>query len=289
MVLLAKEGNNHKLLDQLPKLIQDDRSVYPKVLLDPNLASLRPKLYPVLAKIFKEARSEGFRHMRHLTEELNALREWYQQPEAELTAIERAVGRVRDLIKSNSYYGYRDAADAGETLPKNIRTVLERRKTHLGHEYAITLDTAKRHLDALASSPDLVNKSNTKSRLAKIQKELSYLQSKQSFDTANQFWQAWKDLQALKLALQQLDPTTRQSGFFTPGKTRLFRYVLLYGLSSSTLVGTTLFGVVGYLTYYSHLRLPQHRLLLYLAFGALGGFLVGSAMGWLVQLYRNRQ
>jgi class 3 adenylate cyclase/tetratricopeptide (TPR) repeat protein len=285
MALLAKEGEDNKLLNQLPKLIQDDRSVYLKVLLDPNLASFRRKLYPVLSKILKEARSAGFQQMSHLTEELNALREWYQQPEEKLTAIERAVGRVRDLIKSNSYYGYRDAADAGEILPKKIRAVLERRKTHLGHEYAVTLDTVKRHLDALTSSPDPVSKGSTQSRLAKIQQALSQLQTKQSFDTANQFWRAWKDLQALKLALQQLDPTTKQSGFFAPGNN--LRHVLLYGLSSSILVDTTFVGVVGYLTYFSHLRLPQHRWFLYLAFGALGGFLVGSVMGWLVQRYRH--
>ena len=46
---------------------------------------------------------------------------------------------------------------------------------------------------------------------------------------------------------------------------------------------TTLFGILGYLVYFSDLELTPGTLLPSLLWGGLGGVLLGSGVGWLVQ------
>jgi class 3 adenylate cyclase/tetratricopeptide (TPR) repeat protein len=283
VALSAKEDNDDQTLTKLQKLIQDDRVVYLKVLLDPAFAPLRAKLQPLLSTLLKEVQSIALDHMKRITEELNALREWYQQPTAELVAMERAVDRMRQHIKSESYFGYRDAAHEGEVLQKRIQKLISRRKTHLHRAFTTTLEATQRHLIALASSPQHAKKSPADSRMAKLQKELSRLRTLNHFPTANQFWRAWRDLHALKTAVQQLDPSY---GF---SKHPRLWYILLFGLGGSAIVDTSLFGVYGYLAYFSRLYVPEQQLFFWLACGALVGFLAGSGVEWIVRWYRSRR
>jgi class 3 adenylate cyclase len=287
IALLAHEGKDDKVLTQLEKLIQDDREVYLKVSLDPAFSPLQSKIHPLLSRLGQEARVAALDHMHHVTEMLNMLRAWYPQPEPEILAAERAVAQMRRQIKTESYFGYRDAIDAGESLPKRMQTLLSRRKTHLHNAFTTTLDTTPPRLRALACSPRFAEKGSAVDRLVKLQKELSRLQTLTQIDTANQFWHAWERLQQLNTAVQELASSTQQRGSGRRGKTRSLWDGLLFCLGGSIIAAATIFAVLGFLVYFAHLELSEYRLLLFLSFAALGGFLAGGSVDLLRRWLRS--
>lgn len=287
LALLVKEGDEKKVLPQLESLIQDDRRVYLQVMLDPSFAPWREQIHLLLSTLLQAARTEAIEHTNRMTEELNTLRQWYLQPEAELTAIERTLDRTRQHIKSSSYFGYRDAVHEGTVLQAKMLQVLARRQAHLHREYTETLATVQAQLTVCSKTPDLARQGHRATRLATCRTELTRLQALTSFGSPGQFWKAWKDLQTLKTAIQELDPTAQRRVPMGPGKKRRLLSVWLFGMGGSILVDAVLFAVLGYLTYFSGSPLPERQLLLFLAGGALGGFLLGSVVGWLVRWRRS--
>jgi class 3 adenylate cyclase/tetratricopeptide (TPR) repeat protein len=287
MALLVKEGDEKKALPQLQSLIQDDRTVYVRVLLDPSFSPWREQIRPLLSALLQEARAAAIEHVHRTTEELNTLRQWYLQPEAELTAIERTLEHMRQHIKSDSYFGYRDAMHEGTVLQAKIPQLLTRRQAHVQREYSETLATVQTQLTVCAKTPDLARQGHRATRLAACRTELTRLQALTSFSSPGQFWRAWKDLQALKAAVQELDSTAQQRVSRGAGKERRLLSVWLFGMGGSILADAVLFAILGYLTYSSRLLLSERQLLLFLAVGALGGCLLGSTVGWLVRWGRS--
>lgn len=286
IALLVQEDRADEALSRLGKLIQDDRSVYVKALLDPELERLRDRIRPLLTTLCQAARTKAMACLRNLTEDINSLREWYGQPEGELVPVEQALQRLRQHIKSDSYFGYSDATQEGDALQAKIHTVLGRRKTLLQREYTTTLAVLEELLRALSRAH---NTAPVTERLAKLQRELARLQVLTGFHTPAEFWRAWEKAQRLKAAVHELNPAAPRGNLWAPRPKRLLRSLLPFGIIGSVLVDIPLFAVLGYFTYFSEFRLPPGKLLLLLASGALVGYLCGSAVGLLVQGYRSRR
>ncbi|HEY7489840.1 MAG TPA: adenylate/guanylate cyclase domain-containing protein [Candidatus Tectomicrobia bacterium] len=287
IALLVKADNEKKVLTQLQTLIRDDRRVYLQVMLDPAFAPLRDKIHALLSTLFQEARTEAIEQMNRVTEALNALREWYLHPEGELTAMEHSLDRMRQHIKSDSYFGYCDAVHEGTILQGKIQQLTGQRQAHLQRDFTATCATLQGQLTACAHSP-LGRQPPMATQLAKYQQELTRLQSQSSCSVPRHFWQAWKVLQKLQTAVQELRPTPqRQAPTGSKEKWRLLS-LSLFGVGGSILVDSALFAILGYLTYASGLRLPEGQILLFMAYGAFGGMLLGSTVGWLVHWYRSR-
>ena len=289
IALAAKEEKSDNILAQLHKLIQDDRVVFLKVLLDPAFAPLQANIVPLLSTLLREARAAAMEQMVAVMEELNALRPWYPQPEADLISIERVVESMRQHIKSGSYFGYRDAAHEGELLRHRIQKHLAHRQAHLRREFSATLNAIQQTLQPPATSPRLSSLAQQGHRTGHYQQELARLQRLRDVHTANRFWRAWKDLQVLKTAVEHLDPSMRKRRIRQQNQGNTLRSMVLFGLSAGVVVDTAVFGILGYLMYFSGLRLSEQRLLVFLTCGALGGCLMGTALGWAVNWYRTRR
>jgi hypothetical protein len=287
IALLAKEDNEKKVLTQLQTLIRDDRRVYLQVMLDPAFAPLQDKIHPMLSTLFQEARTEAIEQMNRVTEALNTLREWSLHPEGELTAMEHSLDRMRQHIKGDSYFGYRDAAHEGTILQAKIPQLTGQRRSHLQRDFTATLASVQVRLTACASFTQ-ARQAPMATQLAKYQHELTRLQSQTSFSEPRQFWQAWKALQKLQTAVQELLPTPQRQASTGPKEKWRLLTLSLFGVGGSILVDSALFAILGYLTYASGLRLPEGQLLLFMACGAFGGMLLGSTVGWLVHWYRSR-
>jgi class 3 adenylate cyclase/tetratricopeptide (TPR) repeat protein len=287
LALMSKETGGEDILTRLRKLIQDDRSVYVKVMLDPAFASLRERLYTLLTTICQEARTEALARLPQVTEELTVLRAWYPQPAGEILAIERTLDRLRQHLKSESYFGYHDAIHEGAVLQTNIARVLERRKTSLQRDYALSLASLEEQLTTLSHTALQAQQPQFAGRITQWLHECARLRSLTSFGTAAECWRAWGDLQQLKAAVRELAEAR------TPGRQQtpqaLCWALLPYAVGGGVVASTTLFGIFGYLVYFTELELTAGTLLLSLIGGGLGGVLLGSAIGWLVQRYRARR
>ena len=199
LALMGKETGGEELVRRLRKLIQEDRGVYVKVLLDPAFARVQEPVHALLQALYQEARTEALACLPRVTEEFNALHAWYPQPEGEFLAIERTLERLRQHIKTDSYFGYDDALHEGTTLQASIQRVSERRKTTLQHDYTTALTVLEERLAALARQPQLSG------RVEPLLRDCTRLQSMTSFDTAAAFWQAWGELQQLRVTAQELE------------------------------------------------------------------------------------
>jgi class 3 adenylate cyclase/tetratricopeptide (TPR) repeat protein len=287
LALTVKESGGKDLSSRLRKLIQDDRSVYVKVVLDPAFATCGEALQPLLHTLYQEARGEALACLPRVTEALEALREWFPQPEGEFIAIERTLDRLRQHLKTDSYFGYHDAIHEGAALQANMYKVLERRKASLQHEYVMTVATLETRLARLSTASTEATEALRRGQTTALLDKCARLRSASSFDTAAAFWQAWGEVQKLKTALQELEATS------SPKRSQTWRRmlwaILPYALGGVVMVDTTVFGILGYMMYFANLELEKHTLLLSLVWGGGSGLLLGSALGWCVQWYRSRR
>jgi class 3 adenylate cyclase/tetratricopeptide (TPR) repeat protein len=277
-----------ELLPLLRKLIEDDRIVYLKVLLDPAFAPLRQHLHQLLLTLCQEMRTEALQRIRAVAEQVQSLRDWYPRPDGELIAVEEALERLRQHMKSQSYFGYHDAVHDSDILLLKLQKLSTQRRTSLQREYTATLAVLHKQIASVTLSHTLARNVKLSERLAMLSRELKRLQSLTNFSTAKQFWHAWEAMQKLTTAVQELTSAHTQRAGLSPQQRRLVS-LALFGVGGSILLDTALFALFGYLTYASKIRLSHGRLLLFLAFGAVGGMALGGAMGLLLQWYRRRR
>jgi hypothetical protein len=288
LALLADEEREREVLSRLRQLIHNDREVYLKVLLDPAFVPLRERLHTLLSTLCQETRTEALQRVRDITEHIDGLRTWYPRPEGDFIVIEEALERLRQHLKSNSYFGYHDAVYESAALSLKMQRLLAQRKTSLQRDYVTTLDTLHTQLTSLTLTQQLAPAPKLPGRLGFLKKELTRLQTRTSFHTASEFWQAWEGMQKLKTAVSVLTTTNTLWEGLRQKYPRLLS-LALFGLGGSFLGGTALFALSGYLTYASGWRLTLDKLFLFLTGGAVGGLVLGGSLGLLLQWYRNRQ
>ena len=287
LALLIGEEREREVLPRLRKLIQDDRDAYLKVLLDPAFAPLRERLHALLSTLYQETRAEALQRVRHLTEHLDGLHAWHPRPEGDFMIIAEALERLRQHMKSDSYFGYHDAVHESDTLGGKIQRLLAQRKTSLQREYVATLGTLYTQLTNVSLSQPLAYDAKLSERLGALKKELAHLRTFTRFTTASEFWQAWEAMQKLKTAVSGLTPTSTLWKSLQQKHPRLLS-LSLFGMGGSIMGGTALFALCGYLTYASGWRLPQNKFFLFLTGGVVGGLVLGGGLGLLLQWYHHR-
>jgi class 3 adenylate cyclase/tetratricopeptide (TPR) repeat protein len=288
LALLVGGEREREVLSRLRTLIQDDRDVYLKVLLDPAFAPLRERLHALLSTLCQETRTEALQRVRDTTEHSDGWRAWYPRPEGDFMLIENALERLRQHLKSDSYFGYRDAVRESDALGPKMQRLLAQRKASLQRDYVATLDTVHTLLTKVALTQPLGPDPKLSGRLGSLKKDLARLRAFTSFHTASEFWQAWEALQTLQSAVHALTTTSTRWAGWRQKYPRLLS-LALFGMGGSFLGGTALFALFGYLTYASGGRLPLDKLFLFLTGGAVGGLVVGGGLGLLLQWYRNRR
>ena len=175
LALLMGEEREREVLSRLRKLIQDDRETYLKVLLDPVFAPLHERMYTLLSTLSQETRTEALQRVRDVTEHLDGLHAWYPRPEGDFLTIEEALERLRQHMKSDSYFGYHDAVYESAALGRKMQRLLTQRKASLQREYVATLGTVYTQLTNVALSQPLAQGAKLSGRLAALKKDLGRL------------------------------------------------------------------------------------------------------------------
>lgn len=287
LALLVKEDKVENLLLRLRKLIEADRTVYVKVMLDPAYAAFRERCYPCLVGICQEAREKALASLPEITEALHALRAWYPQPEGDLLTIERAFERLRQHIKSDSYFGYDDAAHAGAVLLATIRKVFERRKLAVEHEYRTRLRTLEERLGVLMQRRPVPQQPYLARRAGGLMADCKRLQKVTHFPSAAEFGPAWEEFQKLKAGVEAFAQTLGTDRLKGRTSWQVARALLPYAVGVGMTVDSALFGLFGYLVYFAEVDLPSYALEWGLGIGGLSGLTLGSALGWFIQRYRR--
>ncbi|MEE9147601.1 MAG: hypothetical protein V3U27_09435, partial [Candidatus Tectomicrobia bacterium] len=195
------------------------------------------------------------------------------EPEDELVGIEQALGIMRKHIKSDSYFGYGDAADESVHLQARIHTLLGKRRSQLETMYASSCSTVHEQLQIFS------HQARTQEQATKLLAKLPVIKDLPR-SAPRQFWHAWKELQALHTGVANLLPRSSNQRAHHTGSGGLSR-VLGWAVGGSVLVDSALFGLFGYLSYFSNVHISDMQLFIYLVCGACAGLIIGGGMGWL--------
>ncbi|MCZ6871996.1 MAG: hypothetical protein O7G88_00470 [bacterium] len=283
-----KLNNNLNLSNYLKKLTSEDRTAFLKVALDPAFVHFRNRISPILTTILQETRNLALVQMKQASDKYNELREWYQQPEAELQTAERSLQLVTERIKSDSYLGYCDAVKEAEVIQKRYQILLSQRIAYLHKGFNSSLGNVAQELKALIFALNLGGQDIKDQRMAGMNIQLSRLQGIDSFTNADQFWCAWHDLQSLKTTIRELEATDkRQAPEGRDGHANL-RFVFLTAIFGSIVANIALLVFLVFLIYILNQSLSALQWYFLFAAGTLGGLLAGAAVGSLWRWYHSR-
>lgn len=268
LTIMVEEGKDERVAQRLQSLIQDDRTVFLKVLLDPAFATLRNTMYPLLKDMFEEVKSQVLDQLPGITQDINALRAWYREPKKEVERIEKTLANMCRHIKSDSYFGYNDAVDEGAALQTQSHQFLIKRKSFLHKRFATLAGNLQVSLQKLTA------RDKTAARGTKL---LAKLRSGQNLPrtTPSQYWHAWDELQHIRTAMDSMITgkrrQTTQAGFLR---------VLLFAVGGSVLADIILVNAVWYFMSLSNTRPSPTQFLVVLAFGTFCGLPLGGGLGW---------
>ena len=268
LTIMVEEGKDERVAQRLQSLIQDDRTLYLKVLLDPAFASLRNTIYPLLKDMFEEVKGQVLGQLPGITQDINALRAWYREPKKEVERIEKTLANMRRHIKSDSYFGYNDAVDEGAALQTQSRQLLIKRKSFLHKRFATVAGNLQASLQRLATNTKIAP------RATKLQANLRSVQNLPR-TTPTQYWHAWDELLKIRAAADSMITgkrrQTTQAGFLR---------VLLLAVGGSVLADIILVNAVWYFMSLSNVRPSSTQFLTILAIGTIGGLTLGGSLGW---------
>jgi len=125
-----RKGQGTEALSQLIKLIKKDRAFYIRALIDPDLAPFRRIIHPKLKKLFDQAKENGKRILAKAEEEVSKLKGLIGRETAEFQEAQSLNAKIKELSKSDSYYGYLEIAQVAndEFFSMGQRVIQERRR-----------------------------------------------------------------------------------------------------------------------------------------------------------------
>lgn len=277
------------LASYIKRLTAEDRTAFLKVVLDPAFEQVRGRLAPILTNILQETRNLALVQMNQAMKELNSLREWYQQPEAELQSIESTVKILIERIKSDSYLGFYDAVEEGDRIQKRCQIILSQRIAYLHKGFKTSLLSVEQELKSLLFSIRVSGQAIAQHHISALREKLARLQEVDHFSNADQFWCAWNELQALKGTIKELDPTRQHQNTVGQKSPTNLKFILLSAISGSVMVNLALLAFLAMMMYVSQHKLTGFQLFIFFGIGNLGGLLAGAAVGGLWRWYRPRR
>ncbi|MDY6863392.1 MAG: hypothetical protein SV062_10460 [Thermodesulfobacteriota bacterium] len=211
---------NAVALEQLNKLIKDNREYYIAALIDPELGNFNDIIHPQLNNLFNEARDEAKKIVKLSEAELNKAKRLSCKKNKEVEYAQSLWLKIEELSKFESYFGCLDIIHYGNAIIKIIKGFIgnQRRK------YLRTIYGLQHHLDDCLI---FVNKFPRKKIIDTIYQQLQTIQKKidknldktkqtnfDQFNEASSLFNeiTWK-LDHIELKLKRLD-TIRQVKLF---------------------------------------------------------------------------
>ncbi len=131
IVFRMQHGDKSAAIDQLTKLIKNNKDYYVISLIDPELSHCSDKIHSRLESMLSEAREQANNIVPHVKEEMASLEKAMGKDSEEIGEAKSIVSRIDELLKTDSYFGYLDIIYYGEYIGKLGQRIIEGRELRL--------------------------------------------------------------------------------------------------------------------------------------------------------------
>jgi class 3 adenylate cyclase/tetratricopeptide (TPR) repeat protein len=115
-------------LERLIKLIRMNQRYYINALIDPDLAKFNKIIHPELKKLFKETRQEAQKMAYGAERKFSTLKKFLEQSDDEIEKADAVLLKIKELARTDSYFGYLDMAYLGDSMISACRRIISSRK-----------------------------------------------------------------------------------------------------------------------------------------------------------------
>ncbi|MBN2398209.1 MAG: hypothetical protein JXI32_07500 [Deltaproteobacteria bacterium] len=187
IVLTFKRGEKEAALTRLMSLIRMNREYYITALIDPDLAPFAGLIHPQLKKLFREIRHKAQKKAYASRNEFFSLEQFLVEGDTETEKTGTLLSKIQDLMSTDSYFGYADAADLGDSVISVCRGAKNRRK----EELMSTVQTIDRRLGAISNVPPTyrsrLSASETYRQLQTMQSDFQQIMEAATFNDFKKF------------------------------------------------------------------------------------------------------
>jgi hypothetical protein len=144
--LLAKAGEDQKALAILQRLLKEEPKYCLKLILDPDMDSIRKEAQSVIDQIWKQLRYEGLNCLNRAQKLIEDYSEWFDKEDEEYKIAVELFQKASALLEEESLFGILDIAGLEVDINLQITNALTPRKKNLKEN----LFLSKKTLEAYA-------------------------------------------------------------------------------------------------------------------------------------------
>ncbi len=145
IILNFRQGKLDMALTRLMSLIRMNREYYIKALIDPDLAPFNSVIHPELKKLLTETRQKAQQRAYDAEREFSSLEQFLVEGDDETEKAGALLTKMRNFAPADSYFGYMDICDLGDSVISTCRRAKARRKA----EFVDTVQIIHKRLDAI--------------------------------------------------------------------------------------------------------------------------------------------
>jgi class 3 adenylate cyclase len=129
IILKLKQDKDKSAIQRLMKLVNEVRKYYVIALVDPDLKPYSKTVNEALMKIFNEAKADALYCYEEARMKVNSVRDTLTKKHNE--DIQFSMAKIENMMNSDSYFGYLDAAQLGSSVISICNNALREQKKNL--------------------------------------------------------------------------------------------------------------------------------------------------------------
>lgn len=178
IILKFRSGLDAEALTELIKFIQKHREYYINALIDPELAPYKRAVNPALTQLFNETKENAEQLVPKAEEEIKSLKELFAEKSEridkadELERTESLLLMIKELSKSESYFGYLDIIHYANSIVYISRNSIKNRRKEINEKIKKLYDHWRKQFAFAGSCPNNKSIQIINHRLKDIQAEI---------------------------------------------------------------------------------------------------------------------
>ena len=197
-------------LEQLIKLIRMNQRYYINALIDPDLARFNKIIHPELKKLFKETRQEAQKMAYGAEREFSTLKKFLEQGDDELEKADAVLLKIKELARTDSYFGYLDMAYLGDSMISACRGIMSRRKREFMNAVKKTYKRAENIFSLTRNYHSRLLSNPAYKQLEIVQSELNQISAMAKFNDFDKFRETSIQSEEISRKLDGIEPELKR-------------------------------------------------------------------------------
>ncbi|MEA3279120.1 MAG: adenylate/guanylate cyclase domain-containing protein [Thermodesulfobacteriota bacterium] len=211
IIFKFRSGLDAEALTELIQFIQKHREYYINALIDPELATYKRVIHPALKRLFNEAKEKAEHLKPKAQEEIKKLNELFTGKDEridkadELERTESLLLMIKELSKSESYFGYLDIIHYANSISYISRKSIENRRKKINEEINKLYGRCRKQFAFAGSFPNNNRIQIINNRLKAIRAELDAVNDMSGSSTPEVFNKAIKYCENISAKIDRIE------------------------------------------------------------------------------------